>query len=525
MRSSRSGRTLAAVLFTDIVGSTSIADELGDRRWKALVDRHHRLVRRELKRFAGREQDTAGDGFFAAFNEPASAIACACAIADAVRELGIEIRAGVHFGECERIGPKLGGITVAVGARIMSLGGAGDVLVSSTSTELARGAGFTTSDRGTYTLKGIEGRWAVLSVDAVDGERRHAPLDPAEATVRRAAIVPEGRVGRARLPFVAAAAVLALAAGAWVVVAATGGADGVVPGPDTLARVASSGDAFDTVFELGDAAFPYGLAAGGGRLWVVNVANRTLLEVDPTEGEGQVLGTPSVPTGVAFGDGRVWVTYGFSDDPLRRLDALDPDDPVLAAAGIEVADGSYPIATGHDAVWIADPLGSTVLRYEPVTGVTTTIELPDGTAPIALGTHEASSHLWIASGRSPSVYRVEVDDPEAPPERFGTGGDVPSALAVAPNGSVWIVERDADSVVALSPSGTTLVDASIGQRCDGPSGVLATDASVWVSCSYSSNVLELRADGSIGAALPVDGDPGPIALDETGAVWVATRRS
>ena len=179
------GRTLAAVLFTDMVESTAIAEELGDRRWKALVDAHHRIVRRELKRFGGTELDTAGDGFFASFKEPAPAITCACSIAEAVRDLGVEIRAGVHFGECERIGKKLGGITVVVGARIMALGGAGDVLVSSTAAELSRGAGFRFDDRGMRQLKGVDDAWGVFAATAVDGTPRAAPLDADDARQRR----------------------------------------------------------------------------------------------------------------------------------------------------------------------------------------------------------------------------------------------------------------------------------------------------------------------------------------------------
>ena len=109
---------LATVLFTDIVGSTERAAELGDRRWRDLLDSHHALVRRELERFRGREIETAGDGFLATFDGPARAIRCACAIRDAVRALGLEIRAGLHTGECELMGDKLGGIAVHIGARV-----------------------------------------------------------------------------------------------------------------------------------------------------------------------------------------------------------------------------------------------------------------------------------------------------------------------------------------------------------------------------------------------------------------------
>lgn len=527
MRSSSSGRILAAVMFTDMVDSTSVADELGDRRWKALVNRHHRLVRRELKRFGGRELDTAGDGFFATFQEPASAIACACAAADSVRELGIEIRAGVHFGECEQIGKKLGGITVVVGARIMSLGGAGDVLVSGTAAELARGAGFGTSDRGNHVLKGVDGEWRVLSVDSVDGVPRRGPLDPAEAADRRAGIEPEAARRRPR-PAIAVAALIAsvVAVGAVLAIAMRGTTRSAPPGPNTLARVDAEGAGFDSVVALGAGAFPDGIAAGGGRLWVVNVTNRTLMQVDPSNGQSQVFGTPSVPTGVAFADGRVWVTYGFSSDARRRIDVLDPTDPVLGPADVVVPDGSYPIVAGGGAVWIADPLRSTVLRHDPVTGRIETVELPPGSGPIALGVGEEAPLLWVAAGRIAAVFKMNMDaaGPDASVERFGTGGDVPTALSVTPDGSVWIAERDTDSVLALSASGTTRVDTAVGNRCDAPSGIVATDDAVWVSCSGSSSVVRLdTADGSFVTELAVNGDPGPMTLDETGALWVAIR--
>ena len=358
-------RILAAVLFTDIVDSTAVAEELGDRRWKTLVDRHHRLVRQGLKRYGGRELDTAGDGFFASFKEPASAIGCASALVEAVRELGIEIRTGVHFGECEQIGRKLGGITVVVGARIMALGGAGDVLVSGTAAELARGAGFGTVDRGTHVLKGVEGEWRVVAVEAVDRIPLPAPLDPAIAAERRSQIAADARPGRSRLPIAIAAVVAVVVLGAAAFLAFRGGDDPMIPGPDTVARIDPADGTFDQVVSVGADAFPDGLAANDGKVWVGNVAGRTVVQIDVASGESQTFGTPSVPTGVAAADGRIWVTYGFQADPQRRLDVVDPGDPVLQPAGIDVPDGSYPITAGAGALWIADPLGSTVMRFDP----------------------------------------------------------------------------------------------------------------------------------------------------------------
>jgi len=158
---------LATVLFTDVVGSTERAAALGDRKWRELVEGYYSLARRELTRFRGREVDTAGDGFFASFDGPARAVRCAEAIAAGVRSLGIEIRAGLHTGECEVIGDKVGGIAVHIGARVASLARAGEVLVSSTVKDLVAGSGISFEDRGTQTLKGVPGEWRLFAVAPV----------------------------------------------------------------------------------------------------------------------------------------------------------------------------------------------------------------------------------------------------------------------------------------------------------------------------------------------------------------------
>jgi pimeloyl-ACP methyl ester carboxylesterase len=156
-------RVLATVLFTDIVGSTERAATLGDRRWREVLSTHDAVVRRELDRFRGREVDTAGDGFLAAFDGPARAVRCAIAAGEAVRELGVEIRAGIHTGECEVDGPKIRGIAVHTGARIASLAGAGEVLVSQTVKDLVSGSGLAFEDRGVHELRGVPGEWRVYA--------------------------------------------------------------------------------------------------------------------------------------------------------------------------------------------------------------------------------------------------------------------------------------------------------------------------------------------------------------------------
>jgi class 3 adenylate cyclase len=163
-QSAETDRVLATVLFTDIVAATEKAERLGDRAWHDLLDRHHALIRRQLGIFRGREIDTAGDGFLAAFDGPARAVRCACAISDNVRSLGIEIRAGLHTGECEIIGQKLGGIAVHIGARVAANAEAGEVLVSSTVKDLVAGSGLSFEDRGIRPLKGVSGEWRVFAV-------------------------------------------------------------------------------------------------------------------------------------------------------------------------------------------------------------------------------------------------------------------------------------------------------------------------------------------------------------------------
>jgi class 3 adenylate cyclase len=159
-------RVLATVMFTDIVGSTERARQLGDRRWRELLGEHDGAVRRELERFRGREVDTAGDGFLAAFDGPARAVRCALSAGEAVRELGIEIRAGVHTGECELDGPKIRGIAVHTGARIAALAGPGEVLVSQTVKDLVSGSGLSFEEHGVHELKGLPGEWRVYAAGA-----------------------------------------------------------------------------------------------------------------------------------------------------------------------------------------------------------------------------------------------------------------------------------------------------------------------------------------------------------------------
>ena len=183
----RPDRVLATVLFTDIVDSTKRAAELGDRSWRELLERHDALVRSQLERFRGREVKQTGDGFLASFDGPARAIHCACAIGEEARELGIEIRAGLHTGECELIGDDLGGVAVHVAARVGALARPSEVLVSGTVKDLVMGSGIDLVDRGSHGLKGVPGEWRLLAVRTDTGDAgRSSPTAAGEQSSSRA---------------------------------------------------------------------------------------------------------------------------------------------------------------------------------------------------------------------------------------------------------------------------------------------------------------------------------------------------
>jgi len=158
-------RVLSTVLFTDIAGSTEMATSMGDRRWHELLENHHALVRREIARFGGHEVKTTGDGFLVTFDGPARAIRCAAALVEAMRRLGIELRAGIHTGECEMMADDVGGIAVHIAARVLSKASPGEILVTSTLRDLVAGSGLRFASRGRHELKGVPGDWELLIVE------------------------------------------------------------------------------------------------------------------------------------------------------------------------------------------------------------------------------------------------------------------------------------------------------------------------------------------------------------------------
>jgi streptogramin lyase len=456
-------------------------------------------MRRELKRHHGREIDTAGDGFFATFDQPTDAIECAEAMIRELRAIDVDIRAGVHMGEVELTGANVSGIAVHVGARVMSKAGAGEVFVSSTVRELMTGSDLEFHDLGFHALKGVEHEMHLFAV-------RPPVMDAAEPAPSE----PEGPSGRR--PLVAAAAVVAVLLVVVAVVATRprSGADAFVPAVNTVAELdPASGDVIGGV-HVGTT--PTVVAYGDGGLWVANLDDKTIQRIDvetQTAGAAQG-GVLSNPTGLALGDARVWVTNGFAGQ-LVVFDPSEPNDVVP----IDVGSGAAGVAFGFDHVWVCDSVAGSLLRVDPVTDDIERIALPHGSSPVdvAIGT----DRVWVADSVGARVFSIDPDSLEidrtvsllnADPARIASGA-----------GSIWVTSTLANSLTRIDPSsgGTTTV-AHVG---NGPLGVAASADGVWVANSRDGTVTEVdpRA-ATVKARYHVGFSPDSVAITPSG-IWVS----
>ncbi len=308
-------RFLATILFTDIVGSTDVAARLGDRGWRKVVAAHHDVVRRQLKRFGGREIDTSGDGFFASFDQPAQAVRAADSILSEVSGLGLQLRAGVHTGECEMIGRKVGGIAVHIAARVMSAAGAGEVLVSSTVRDLVSGSGLTFIDRGAHELKGVPDEWHLYALErqqpdsVASGES--AGLVASSADAGNAAGGRGGRWVLVGIVIIGGAALLGSIA--LLALANRGPATAArPPGPDTVVEIEREKGDVSSVRDV--PAGPVAIAVDGERLWIASLDAGVIssLPVSGSSSASQPIGRVGEPTDLAIGNGQVWSADAFN---------------------------------------------------------------------------------------------------------------------------------------------------------------------------------------------------------------------
>jgi class 3 adenylate cyclase/streptogramin lyase len=497
MKRGRSSHMLATVMFTDIVGSSEVAAELGDRRWRVLLAFHHRLVRQQLKRFGGTEVDTAGDGFFASFADQEYAVRCACAISDVVRELGLELRSGVHVGRTEGGGRALRGIAVHIGARVMAVAGPGEVLVSGVLKDLIPGSEFTFADCGLHRLKGIPDEVRLFAVTGVDGTPRPPPLKRDEARRRRNAIKPPPLLPRPRRrrEIFAAVGVIAVAIAVAFAFYKVEGASspplrivpnsllridarsthlmgdvpvanpgetelGVVP-PDQVwvlshaDQVISIVDARTTALmgpiggfggpQLGKSPASFALLYAYGSVWVA-AQNDTVVRINPTSHKiEKVIHVPGGPSLLAAGFRHLWVLLG----DVNRLYAIDPktNRPRFAARTKPATDG---LAVGEGAVWVVNYLAGTVSKIDPHTGKSTTITV--GASPAGIGVGYGSVRV-SNTGRPGPVQTISQIDPatnrvvDTIPVGKSTNSLASDIAAV--NGSMWVTCPASRTVVRI----------------------------------------------------------------------------
>ena len=489
------GRLLATVLFTDLVGSTERAIELGDRAWRSLLRRHHTAVRRELRRFGGREVDSAGDGFFATFPQPADAVRCALAIRAANRPLDLAVRSGVHTGEVERIGPKVGGVAVHLAARVLSAAETDEILVTSTVRELVAGSELTFEDAGTKDFKGFSEPWHVFRVTGPDPDGPAVAEETQESVPSRRTVLALGGV------------IGALVLGAvLIVLGLTGQERPPAAGPNTVVHIGSDN-------ALGDAVpvsrGPTALASGEGVLWVTSEAG-TVTRVNLDDLTTQVAGGVGIPTTVIAADDAVWVgeAYGGS---VSRLDA----GTVQVRDTIE-AHGRGLAALG-DTLWLTDDLTDRVVRISSATlEEDGAVALDAGAGPRSISAADGS--VWVANERAETVIQIDAATATVIGHPIGLAAP-PTGIALG-GGSVWVTSTSADQLYRINPE-QGRVAATI-ETCDGPEAVAASDAYVWVACRVGRTVQRVSTDGTAAGDVQVPGVPSALALEGEG-VWVALR--
>jgi class 3 adenylate cyclase len=354
-------RGLATILFLDIVGSTQIATELGDRRWRELLGRFRATVRKELKRHRGHEEDTAGDGFCITFAQPAEAVHAAAGIVGAVHEIGLDVRCGLHFGEAETIDGRRGGIAVHIGSRIMSLAGAAEILMTTTVRDLITGTEASFDDAGSHELKGVPGAWQIWRVRVLDGAPVSGAMDAGEAAAIRAVLGQTIRRSRMRRALLVVAGLVAIAVVGGLAALVVAG-----PTPPTLVKIdpANNSVSGQVTDQYRAEHRPNGLWSVNGALWQASNRGFTGL-VRRDMQTGAVLQTIPVsgdPRAGAFGFGSIWIGGLSEPGSIDRWDAVT-GKPI---ARLKVDAPIASMDAGKTAIWVLGEKGE-LFKIDPIT--------------------------------------------------------------------------------------------------------------------------------------------------------------
>jgi YVTN family beta-propeller protein len=497
-------RLLATVMFTDIVGSTELATRLGDAAWRQLLARHNSLIRKELRRFGGREVDTAGDGFFARFEQPARAIACARTLIEALNRQGIQIRVGIHMGEVEISGDNVAGIAVHIGSRLMSQAGPNEIVVSSTVRDLVSGSDLQFEDKGLHELKGVPSQWHLFALEPPEKDRKEREGLP------QLQAEPEDKPLVTPAQAVVGAAVIAVLVIAGLVLFRGGS----LPPPEanTVAKIDPSSGKVLGALRVGTT--PTAVAAGEGGVWVANLDDQTLQLIDPASNTvGAARGLTGAPSQIATGGGFVWVTSNLQG----TLFQFDPK-AAHSIVPIKVGYGASGVAFGYGSVWVTNSDDNTVLQIDPRSRtVKRKIHLPKKSQPT--GVAVGAGAVWVTESLAGRVAKIDPSSGKF--HKIPLLRGQPTGVAFG-DGYVWVVASADDSLTQIDPA-TDQVKNTISDVGDGPSGVAVGRGVVYVTDANDGTVARVSvADHRIlgRSQLPRGLSPDGIAVASS-AVWVA----
>jgi streptogramin lyase len=511
--------------FLDIVGSTALATELGDARWRELLTRFRRVVRAEVKRFGGREQDTAGDGFFSTFTEPAQALRAAVFIAGAVQELGVDVRGGIHTGEAEEIDGNVGGIAVHVAARVMSLAGPAEVMVTSTVRDLVSGSEATFEDRGLHELKGVEGARHVFALTAVE---LHVPepLTPEESAERLAQVVPLRTSRRTRVLLAAAGAILLIAAAVGGVLAFRGGAS--TEPVDLVQLDAKTRQVVQTVHDTSVDHNPT-LWFENGTLWQMKGGHDANLAArDSGTGASRVsipLGADACNCKIAFGFGSVWVAKretatsgphsGTTAWVIERVDQLSGKR--LHTFRLPKNADFGAIATGMGATWILEADG-TLIRIDPLTN---RIAARYRTGALETGILEVvGGYVWICECQFNQVRRFDARTGKAKTFKIAENAFIVPVVAA----KITLFDPDNGTITVMDPQ-TGHEKPPVGLAGQ-PNAAVVLDGVAWIAAGPVVDRVEVGTGKKAEIAMPKGVFAGGIAADPaTHTLWIKNDRT
>jgi Adenylate and Guanylate cyclase catalytic domain/NHL repeat len=468
------------VLFTDIVSSTELAARIGDRRWRELLADYRGIVRRTLRRTGGREIDDAGDGFFAVFEHPAGAIACACALSEEVQTKGLEVRSGIHMGEVETVGAKLGGIGVHIGARVCAQAGPGQVLVSGTVRDVVRGSDYGFVDLGAHALKGVPGEMQLFSVTWGDSRQ----IDKVVGSRRRYLIA-----GTSSLAVVAVAALIVL-----LLTRGGGASPTSAPRIATIAGTGVNADGPDGRLATATAfAHPIALALdSNGLLYIVDGnqvrrinADRTVSTIAGTgragfsgDGGPATSADLNAPQSIAIDSaGDIFI----ADSQNNRIRRVDPVGTITTIAGSGHASfggdgGPATKAVLNDPTGVAIGFGNTILIADSANNRVRVVDA-SGTIATFAGTGDTN----YAGDGGPATSGVLND---------------PRCIAVDANDNVYIADALNDRVRRITVDGTISTHAGTGTPSFSGDHGLATNASIQLATSPASGGACLAVDAA-----------------------------